>query len=69
MANKLYNIRFLFPKVKAAYAEQFVSIAAGNLGMAVNRGFAQVKTRKGVKGARISEGKITFTTEELDKTE
>lgn len=66
MANKRYNIRFLFPKLKAAFAEHFVSVIAGNLGTATNRAYNEVKKKKGVKGARIDEGRMTFTTEPLD---
>lgn len=69
MANKRYNIRFQFPKAKAAHAEPFASVVAANLGTAVNRAWNVVKKQKGIKGARIDEGKLTFYTEPLTTEE
>jgi len=61
---KRWNIRFLIYELPAAHAEQFVSVEAANMGLALNRGWAEVKKRAGVKGKRFRTGKITFSLED-----
>lgn len=63
---KRWNILFTFPKLSAAHAQQFATVEAPNLGGAIKKAFDQVKKKQGVKGARIREGKISFSVEESD---
>lgn len=65
MADKTWNIMFTFPMARAAHAQQFASVKASNLGLALNRAFKEVKQKN--KGLRISEGKCTFTVEANSK--
>ena len=62
---KRWHLFFLFPKAKSAHAQQMASVDAPDLGKAVQLGWKAIKTRQGIKGARLSEGKISFTVETI----
>lgn len=66
MADKRWNILFRINELPAAHAEQFVSVEAANIGLAINRGWAEVKKRPNVKGKRVKTGRITFNEETGD---
>ena len=63
MGNKRYNVQFEFRELSASHYRHFASVEAANLGLAINRAWAEVKKNQHVKGRRLSEGKITFTVE------
>lgn len=60
MANKKFIVDFDFRPMLASHYWQSVSVEASNLGLAINRAWAEVKTRPHVKGRRFEEGKITW---------
>lgn len=64
MSDKKWNILFRVNELPAAHAEQFVSIDAANLGLAINRGWTEIKKRQNVKGKRVKSGRITFHVED-----
>jgi hypothetical protein len=62
MADKTWDLVFTLNELPAAHAQQVIcGIEAANLGLAVNRGFTEIKKRPNVKGRRIRSGRLTFT--------
>lgn len=60
MADKDWTISFHINELPAAHCEQAVTVKAGNIGLAVNRAWAEVKKRSVVKGRRVKSGRILF---------
>lgn len=61
MSQKRFHVEFFFPGLPGGFANQVVrDVEATNMGMAIHKGFKEVKSRKGVKGRKtLNEAKIT----------
>lgn len=57
---KTWLITFKLKELPASRYYQCVEIEASNLGMAINRAWAEVKQRPHVKGKRVTKGDVTF---------
>ena len=57
--NKKWIIDFKLPQLSESRYWQSVEVEAANLGLAINRAWAIVKTRPAVKGKRIKEATIS----------
>lgn len=56
---KKYSVNFKLREVPASKYYQSVTVVANNIGLAVNRAWAEVKKRDGVKGRRIKNVDIS----------
>lgn len=66
-AEKTWDLGFTINSLPAAHHFQFVTVNASNVGLAVNRGWAEIKKRPHVKGRRVEMGKISFSQRKLEK--
>lgn len=57
--NKTWIVNFKLKELSASHWWQSVQVDASNIGLAINRGWAVVKTRPAVKGKRINKVEIT----------
>lgn len=62
--SKRWNLLFTFPKLPAGHAQQFKSVEATDVGVAINRGLKEIKKNPAIKGKRITEGRVNFTLED-----
>lgn len=60
MADKTYTVHFELKELPAAHYWQSATVTASNPGLAANRAWALVKQKPGVKGRKITYGKISF---------
>lgn len=58
---KSWIIDFKLPQLSAAKYWHSVSVQAPDLGLAVKRGWAEIKKRPGVKGKRLKEATISIS--------
>ena len=62
--DKNWNITFKLPELPASRYYQAVTVKASNLGLAINRAWAEVKKRQHVKGRRVKQGQVSFEVED-----
>ena len=60
MADKTWSVTFELKELPASHTWHSATVEASNIGLAINRAWAEVKTRHAVKGRRISYGKVMF---------
>lgn len=58
MSDKNWIVDFKLPQLSASHYWHSVEVSASNIGLAINRAWAEVKKRPHVKGRRISEAQI-----------
>lgn len=59
MTDKNWIVDFKLPQLSASHYWFSVEVEASNVGLAVNRAWAEVKKRPAVKGRRIKDAQIT----------
>jgi len=60
MSDKTWSITFKLPELSASHYWHNVSVDAANVGLAINRAWAEVKKRPAVKGRRVKMGEVKF---------
>lgn len=58
MSDKNYVVDFKLPQLSASHYWHSVEVKASNIGLAVNRAWAEIKKRPAVKGRRLKEASI-----------
>jgi hypothetical protein len=56
---KKYSVNFKLREVPASKYYQSATVEASSIGLAVNRAWAEVKKRDGIKGKRIKNAEIS----------
>jgi hypothetical protein len=66
MADRNWIVDFKLPQLSASHYWHSVEVEASNIGLAVNRAWAEIKKRPAVKGRRIKDAQISIRSASKD---